>query len=143
MPWLFVGFPRFAEGYLVTGLMDGRVLAWEAKSATSAPNEILSLEAHKGAVTSLSFPNQVRYTVRSIYICIASYHRAMRLFRSFHCFVLFSCFCLALQSPGFFFWTIRDYKGFIPSPPPPLPRALAFNFVLFYCYTCHVSFVVL
>lgn len=49
-----------SEGYLVTGLMDGRVLAWEAKQAGKAPAEILSLEAHKGAVTSLSFPKQVR-----------------------------------------------------------------------------------
>ena len=56
--------PRFmttAEGYLVAGLMDGRVLAWEAKRAEKAPTEILSLEAHEGAVTSLSFPKQVRF----------------------------------------------------------------------------------
>eukprot|EP00752_Nemacystus_decipiens_P007602 g6793.t1 len=47
-----------AEGYLVTGLMDGRVVAWEAKRAERAPTEILSIDAHKGAVTALSFPRQ-------------------------------------------------------------------------------------
>lgn len=52
-----------AEGYLVTGLMDGRVVAWEAKRAERAPVEILSIDAHKGAVTSLSFPKQVHTCV--------------------------------------------------------------------------------
>ncbi|CAM9313557.1 unnamed protein product, partial [Pylaiella littoralis] len=47
-----------AEGYIVTGLRDGRVVAWEAKRAERPPTEIMSLEAHEGAVTSLSFPKQ-------------------------------------------------------------------------------------
>lgn len=44
---------------MVTGLVDGRVVAWEAKRAERAPAEILSIDAHKGAVTALSFPKQV------------------------------------------------------------------------------------
>lgn len=44
---------------MVTGLMDGRVLAWEAKRLERAPTEILTLDAHRGAVTTLSFPKQV------------------------------------------------------------------------------------
>lgn len=40
----------------MTGLADGRVVAWEA---TSVPREILSLEAHRNGVTALSFPRQV------------------------------------------------------------------------------------
>ncbi|CAM9518506.1 unnamed protein product, partial [Scytosiphon promiscuus] len=47
-----------AEGYLVVGLMDGRVLALEAKRAEKPPAVILSLDAHNGAVTTLSFPKQ-------------------------------------------------------------------------------------
>lgn len=58
-----------AEGYLVTGLMDGRVVAWEAKRAERPPVEILSIDAHKGAVTALSFPKQVSGTIaRCIYL---------------------------------------------------------------------------
>ena len=55
-----VSFSFAAEGYLVTGLMDGRVVAWEAKRSERPPTEILSIDAHKGAVTALSFPKQVR-----------------------------------------------------------------------------------
>lgn len=51
--------PAAVEGYLVAGLMNGRVVAWEAKHAGNAPTEILALDAHAGAVTSLSFPKQV------------------------------------------------------------------------------------
>ncbi|CAM9921706.1 unnamed protein product [Ectocarpus sp. 4 AP-2014] len=47
-----------AEGYMVTGLADGRVLAWEAKRPERAPTEILTLDAHRGGVTTLSFPKQ-------------------------------------------------------------------------------------
>ncbi|CAM9239725.1 unnamed protein product [Ascophyllum nodosum] len=47
-----------AEGYLVTGLMDGSVVAWQAKNVLSAPTEILSIGAHEGGVTALSFPRQ-------------------------------------------------------------------------------------
>lgn len=50
---------HLAEGYLVVGLMDGRVLALEAKRAERPPTVILALDAHNGAVTSLSFPKQV------------------------------------------------------------------------------------
>lgn len=53
--------PDAEEGYLVAGLMDGRVVAWEAKRAGDSPTEILALDAHGGAVTSLSFPKQVLF----------------------------------------------------------------------------------
>ncbi|CAN0399847.1 unnamed protein product, partial [Discosporangium mesarthrocarpum] len=45
-----------ADGYIVLGLMDGRVLAWEAKDAGKAPSQILSCDAHRGAVRTLYFP---------------------------------------------------------------------------------------
>ena len=43
----------------MTGLMDGSVVAWQAKNVLSAPTEILSIGAHEGGVTALSFPRQV------------------------------------------------------------------------------------
>lgn len=54
-----------ADGYLVTGLMDGSVLAWEARNAATPPRQVLQVDCHKGAVSALFFPSKVKVQDRS------------------------------------------------------------------------------
>lgn len=44
---------------MVTGLMDGSVIAWEARNPSARPRDVLKLDAHDGAVSALSFPTKV------------------------------------------------------------------------------------
>ena len=105
-----------AEGYLVAGLMDGRVVAWEAKRAGDAPTQILALDAHGGAVTSLSFPKQVEFHVlreKTPPLCppphppplpARSQSTSFRIFHVPHC-SFFSVLFRRFKLPCFFFFS--------------------------------------
>lgn len=56
-------FLRRTDGYLVTGMMDGSVLAWQARDEEAPPRQVLKIEAHKGAVSALAFPAKVEYVL--------------------------------------------------------------------------------